>query len=93
MDIFFGWIILSFIIGFVGSGRKIGYWSTFFISLLLSPLIGLIFALTSKELDENKIINPEVAKLTNKAISLKSSDLNQSIALMKKALLLNPKSE
>ena len=83
MEIFFGWIILSFIVGFAGSGRRIGYWSTFFLSLLLSPLIGLIFALTSKELDEKKIINPEVAKLTNKAISLKSSDLNKSFELMK----------
>lgn len=53
MGIFFGWIIFSFVVGFVGSGRKIGFWGAFFLSLLLSPLIGLIIALVSKnEADE-----------------------------------------
>jgi hypothetical protein len=53
MGIFFGWIIFSFVVGFVGSGRKIGFWGAFFLSLFLSPLIGLIIALVSKnEADE-----------------------------------------
>ena len=53
MGIFFGWIIFSFVVGFVGSGRKIGFLGAFFLSLLLSPLIGLIVALVSKnEADE-----------------------------------------
>ncbi len=53
MGIFFGWIIFSFVVGFVGSGRKIGFWGAFFLSLLLSPLIGLIIALVSEnEADE-----------------------------------------
>ena len=53
MGIFFGWIIFSFVVGFVGSGRKIGFFGAFFLSLLLSPLIGLIIALVSKnEADE-----------------------------------------
>jgi phosphate/sulfate permease len=53
MGIFFSWIIFSFVVGFVGSGRKIGFWGAFFLSLLLSPLIGLIIALVSKnEADE-----------------------------------------
>ncbi len=33
--------------GFAGSDKKIGYWGTFFLSLILSPLIGLIVALVS----------------------------------------------
>jgi hypothetical protein len=47
-----GWIILSFVIGFVGSGRKIGFWGAFFLSLLLSPIIGLIITLVSKNKDD-----------------------------------------
>jgi hypothetical protein len=93
MDIFFGWIILSIIIGFVGSGRKIGFWGTFFLSLVLSPLIGLIFALISKEKDKSNLISPEVSRLTKMAIGLKFKDLNKAIELMKKALLFNPKSK
>lgn len=52
MGIFFGWFILSLIVGAVGSGRKIGFISAFFISLLLSPLVGLIFTLVSKSNEE-----------------------------------------
>lgn len=48
MGIFFTWIILSFVVGFIGSVRKIGFGGAFFISLILSPLIGLIFTLISK---------------------------------------------
>lgn len=43
------WVILSFIVGMFGSNKKIGYWGTFFVSLLLSPLIGLIIALVSAD--------------------------------------------
>lgn len=54
MGIFFTWIILSFVVGFIGSDRKIGFGGAFFISLILSPLIGLIFALMSKTKEEEK---------------------------------------
>lgn len=54
MGIFFTWIILSFIVGFIGSDRKIGFGGAFFISLIFSPLIGLIFTLISKTKEEEK---------------------------------------
>lgn len=44
MEIFFGWIIFSIVVGVIASARGrsgIGY---FFLSLILSPLIGLLFA-------------------------------------------------
>ena len=49
MEFLFGWIIFSFVVGFVGSGRKIGFFGAFILSLLLSPVIGLIIALISKD--------------------------------------------
>jgi hypothetical protein len=42
------WITLSFFIGLMGGERKIGFWGAFFLSLLLSPLLGIIFAALSK---------------------------------------------
>ncbi|MFT4533524.1 MAG: hypothetical protein ACJA1A_001074 [Saprospiraceae bacterium] len=42
------WICLSFLVGLIGSDRNIGFLGSLFISLLLSPLIGLIFTLISK---------------------------------------------
>ncbi|HRN41126.1 MAG TPA: hypothetical protein PK649_03515 [Vicingus sp.] len=55
MAIFFLWIFFCFIVGFIGSGRNIGYWGVFFISLFLSPLIGLIFGLASRRLTEREL--------------------------------------
>jgi uncharacterized membrane protein YraQ (UPF0718 family) len=42
------WIVLSVILGVVGSDRKIGFAGAFFASLLLSPLIGFIITISSK---------------------------------------------
>ncbi|MGC4103753.1 hypothetical protein [Ferruginibacter sp.] len=42
------WLILALVIGLIAEGRTIGFLGGFFLSLLLSPLIGLIIALLSK---------------------------------------------
>ena len=46
----FGSCLLSVLVGLIGSHRKIGFGWTFFLSVLLSPLLGLVFALISKRL-------------------------------------------
>ncbi len=46
------WIVFSIIVGAIGSGRNIGFWGALFLSLLLSPLIGLIITLISKNKEE-----------------------------------------
>ena len=43
------WLIFSFMIGSLGSKRNIGFWNAFFLSILLSPIIGLIITLISKD--------------------------------------------
>jgi vacuolar-type H+-ATPase subunit I/STV1 len=48
IGIILGWLISSIIIGAIGSTRKIGFFGAFALSLLLSPLIGLIISLVSK---------------------------------------------
>jgi len=47
MMIFITWIVLSIVAGSIGAGRKIGFAGAFLLSLLLSPLIGIIIALVS----------------------------------------------
>lgn len=54
MGIFIGWIVFSIIVGALGSGRKIGFAGAFFLSLLLSPVIGLIITLFSKDKEDEK---------------------------------------
>jgi hypothetical protein len=84
MGIVFGWIILSFIIGIVGSNRKIGFLSALFISLIFSPLIGLIFTLISKTDVEEKYIKSVLETQRSQQESLKelvSSKPNKNISL------------
>ncbi len=45
-------IILSLIIGLMGTNRKFGFWGYFFGSLLLTPVIGLLLVLASDRQDE-----------------------------------------
>lgn len=54
MGIFFGWIIFSLIVGLIGTDRKIGFFGAFLVSLILSPVIGLIITLVSKDLKDEK---------------------------------------
>ena len=46
----FGSCLLSVLVGLIGSHRKIGFGWTFFLSVLLSPVLGLIIALLSQRL-------------------------------------------
>jgi hypothetical protein len=48
MFIFLCWLGLSFIAGYIGSDRKIGFWGGFLLSIFLSPLIGFIVVALSK---------------------------------------------
>jgi uncharacterized membrane protein YiaA len=40
-------VVLSFIIGLLGTNRKMGFWGYFFASILLTPIIGLLLVLAS----------------------------------------------
>ena len=83
------WIIGAIIIGFLGSEKKIGFVGGFFLSLLLSPIIGAIFVVTS---DKAKKYNKQLLKLNNKALLIKSKDLDKAISILKNALQISPNS-
>ncbi len=88
---FLAWIALSVVIGFVGSGRKIGFAGAFFLSLLLSPLIGLIIALTSKNIEEEKYKDEilKTQKQQSKTLQKMASvnEIEQLYNLMQKGIL------
>jgi uncharacterized membrane protein YhdT len=50
-------LIFSLLVGWVGSKRKIGFWKSFILSCLATPLLGIIFTLFSKRL---KIIEKNI---------------------------------
>jgi hypothetical protein len=45
--IFVLWFVFSLLAGMIGSGKSIGFWGAFLISIFLSPLIGFIVAISS----------------------------------------------
>ncbi|GAI07301.1 unnamed protein product [marine sediment metagenome] len=51
------WLILCFIVGAIGTNRKIGFWKGFFFSLLLSPVFGAIITFISPKKESVVVIN------------------------------------
>lgn len=49
MELVLLWLVLCVVVGFLGNSRTIGFGGAFFLSLILSPLLGLIFVLVSKD--------------------------------------------
>ena len=73
--VYFFWIVFSFIVGFLGSGRKVGFFGALVLSLLLSPLIGLIITMMSKrKQDEIREISTKLS--IDYGNYLKSRELN-----------------
>ncbi len=74
--LFISWFILSIIVALLGDNKKIGIWAAFFISLIFSPLIGLIVVLVSdrkypqKVVIQNPVKKPSAADEISKLKSL-----------------------
>jgi uncharacterized membrane protein YiaA len=47
-------ITLSYLIGFLGRNRKLGFWGYFFASIVLTPLIGLLLIVATDPIKEEK---------------------------------------
>ena len=47
--IFVLWVLLSWIVGMLGRERRFGFFGNFLVSLLFSPLVGVIVLLASDE--------------------------------------------
>ena len=56
--IFVSWIILSFLVAMAGSGRKIGFFGALILSLIFSPVVGIIgVALSAREEEKKSTFN------------------------------------
>jgi hypothetical protein len=91
MGIFFAWIIFSIVVGAIGSNRKIGFFGAFLLSLLLSPVIGLIITLVSKDKDEEEykknLLNTQKKQqetLSNMESNVKKRSLSEELEKIKK---------
>ncbi len=51
------YLVLCIIIGEFGDDRKLGFWKAFLLSLLFSPLFGLLFVLASEYETNETAIN------------------------------------
>lgn len=80
MGFFFGWLVLSAIVGAIGGERKIGVAGAFFVSLFLSPLIGLIITISSPRKEDEKIKEESLNLQRQQVETLSSIKNNGSIA-------------
>ncbi len=58
-----GWLLPSALLGLLGDNRLIGFWKTILISVLLSPLIGLIAVLASKSRQTDALEKAQLKEL------------------------------
>ena len=86
MEIFFAWLILSFVVADISSSRKIGFWSALLLSILLSPLIGILVVLTSKSLSTERFEKQLLDRLDglNNTGSSKSFDKANELAALER---------
>jgi len=62
------WIVLSILFGMIGRERELGFLHTFLVSLILSPAVGLILALSSKR-KSDKEYEQKVLKTLNQILN------------------------
>ena len=67
-------ILLSFVVGIIAKDRKIGFPIAFFISLLLSPLIGLVITLNSAKTKDEEYKEKMLEIVENNAVSSSVAD-------------------
>lgn len=79
MVIFISWFAFSFVVGLIGTGRKIGFGAAFLLSLLLSPLLGIIITLSSKS-DSQAKFEQQTLDLQRQQIEAASSQRMHSTA-------------
>lgn len=83
MGYFITWVVLAILIGAWGSDRKIGFTGAFLMSLLFSPLIGLIVTAVSKSKKDEAL---EEAMLKAMQSQPKSGSISQEISKLKEML-------
>tara|TARA_B100001146_G_scaffold223227_1_gene237398 strand:+ start:320 stop:703 length:384 start_codon:yes stop_codon:yes gene_type:complete len=69
------WVFFSFITGLLASGKTVSPWLVFFISLIFSPIIGLIVALASSDK------KPPVVQESQVLIEAKKAEYQDNIPL------------
>lgn len=87
-----GWLILSVLVGNMGSSKSIGGTGAFFISLFFSPIIGLLFVIGSSPKGKTKEVNPKIIEMTKNAIKADNEqNYDKAISILQEALSYNAK--
>ncbi len=78
------WIILSFVVAVIAGNRKLGFITGLVLSIILSPVIGLIIALVTDKRDWD---TEDAEKMMKKGMKkLEKGDYQDATNLLKKAL-------
>ena len=78
-------VILSILVGLLGSSRKIGFGMAFLWSILLSPLIGVIITMASKPLEDAEMEKQQLELQKEQMKELKNIASKNSVQQIKEA--------
>ena len=76
MEIIFFWFVFALLVGAFGSSRTIGFWASFLLSIILSPLIGFIIALLYRSKDSVRREQQNMAIQLQQTETLKNINTN-----------------
>lgn len=69
-----GWVLLSLICGAALQNKKMGFWGTFLLCILISPLLGVIISAVSGDKDKPKKNNTKKNEILNQIEELKKAE-------------------
>ena len=72
--IIFLWVLLSLICGAALQNKKMGFWGTFLLCILISPLLGVIISAVSGDKDKPKKNNIKKNEILNQIEELKKAE-------------------
>ncbi len=76
-----GWVLPSALLGLLGDNRVIGFWKSILISILLSPIIGLIIILASKSRQTDALEKAQLKQIKEEQGERLSEELGRLHAL------------
>lgn len=75
----FLWILLALLVGAVGSDKSLGFMGSFLLSLLLSPVVGLIIVLLLNKNEDPNVKQPIIMTTTVMDETKKSDPTQASV--------------
>lgn len=86
------WLIASVVIGQIASKRKLGFGSGFLLSLVLSPVLGILITLASDKVEVDDLVPAAKDEVNWAKLALSKGELDEALSHLQTASAIQPSS-